>query len=153
MATNTTTLFNAYEAFRQIVETALDSLNSGWHVSDGEPRAGEYNNIAALLGATNWDMAPAGIGAGSPSFPLDEKYSIQVRLAVWDGGQIQSSPRNEIKNAYEAILLGVRNNPTLDVPGILWSHIGITEFEQGLTDQNGSAAQIDIFLEVTARIT
>lgn len=146
-----TTFFDGIDAFVAIVETALSPLSDPWSVFDGDPREGTFNWVAAITGATNWSQSPAGIGAGSPSFPLDEDYEITARLACWDGTITQSTSRNSIKAAFQAIETGVRADPTLG--GIaLWSYLATNEYEQGATDASGSSAQLDITLYVTARI-
>ena len=151
--TSTTTFFAAYTAFYGVIKTSLATLSDPWTVFDGDPRQGEFNYIAALLGPVEWVDSPAGIGAGSPSFPIDEEYRINARLAVWDETIDQSISRASIASAYEAIFAGVRADPTLGaVPGVLWSYLGAAEYEQGANDMGGSSAQIDIYLNVRARL-
>jgi len=153
MTTHSSTVaFDAYNAFYAIVNTQLSAIKDPqWAVFDGDPRQGEYNNIAAVLGINAWNQQPAGIGAGVPSFPLDESFEINARLACWDQTITQSATRGSIATAFKAIETGVRNDPTLGGL-VLWSYLGATIYEQGATDASGSSAQIDIYLACKARI-
>ena len=156
MVSTPTTLFDTYDALYEMLNTTLGASGSQWRVFDGEPREtiGEFDYLAAILGSTGWDNQPAGMGAGpSAPFPLDEQYQIQIRLAVWDGTLDQSRSRSIIRDAYESILAAVRINPTLSVPGVLWTHIGIVNFEQSPTEASGSACQIDLFINIKARLS
>ena len=151
MASATTAFFDAYTAFLKVLQNSLQPLSDPWTVYDGDPREGQYNYVAALLGQGSWISSPAGIGTGTPSFPLDEEFSIDARLAAWDQTIDQSLTRNSLKLAYEAILAGVRADPTLG--GVcLWSYLSATVFEQGATDASGSYTQLDVTLTVRARI-
>lgn len=146
-----TTFFDALAAFYGVVKTALATTSDPWQVFDGDPREGEFNYIAAVLGGADWGDLPAGVGAGSPSFPIDEEYRINARLACWDQTTNQALTRTSIANAYKAIMAGVRADPTLG--GILlWSYLGTAEYDQGVTDASGSSAQLDVFLDCRARI-
>ena len=151
--TSTTTFFAAYTKFYGVLTSTLSALSDPWTVFDGDPRQGEFNYVAAMIGPVDWADSPAGIGAGSPSFPIDEEYRINARLAVWDNTIDQSLSCTSIATAYEAILAGVRADPTLGgVPGVLWSYLGTAEYEQGANDMGGSSAQLDIYLNVRARL-
>ena len=151
MANTTTTFFAAYNYFLATLRTSLTGLADPWTVFDGDPRQGEYNYVAALLATGSWVTTPAGIGAGSPSFPLDEEYSIDARLACWDQTIDQSLTRASRASAFEAIMAGIRADPTLG--GIaLWSYLSAVVFEQGPTDASGSFTQLDVSLTVRARI-
>ena len=152
MTTSTTTFFDAYEYFHAAIQVALEDLSDKWVVFDGDPRSGEYNYVASVLGSTTWENEPAGIGAGAPSFPLDEKYMIQARLACWDGSTDQSLTRKSIRTAYSAIQGTVRADPRLGGL-VLWSYLTASEYAQGATSENGSFAQIDLYLNITARIS
>ena len=147
----TTTFFDAYTAFLAVLKGALAPLSDPWTVFDGDPRQGEFNYVAAVLGQGQWLNTPAGIGAGSPSFSIDEEYTIDARLACWDQTINQTLTRASIATAYEAVLAGVRADPTLG--GIAkWSYLSALTYEQGPTDSSGSFAQLDLSLSVHARI-
>jgi len=151
---HSTTMFDVYDRYVALLTSALSTTSTKWHVSDGEPRVGEYDYVAAVLGATGWEQEPAGIGSGAPSFPLDERYAIESRIFAWDGTIDQARSRAVIKEAYNAILSAVRADPTLGgTPGVIYCHVGVLEYEQGVTNLEGSAAQLDINLNVYARIS
>jgi len=82
----------------------------------------------------------------------EERYSLELFVRITNPGDTQQESTERAFDVFGLIELALRENPTLEVPGVIQASIAQPELLEGVYDDEGFAAVIESGVAIQARI-